>query len=566
MRTLFLPTALTVCWFLVEAKPQIKMFPNYGQVYAGDTVILKCSEIPTNKWLFRGQLLEADNQSLILPAASQHSAGDYQCVTAEKSDKFTLRVLDLLAPALLEVLSKNAVVYKNTLVPLQLYVDEGLTDWKCYIARKDTLFHVQIPEDEMTSKTSITFFVEARGENPEIVFCNHKTRGRSNSISLRSTEMEVLLEIPPRPAMLGEPLTLKCEVQGGAEIKTAVFYKDGAQIQTTSDGSYKISAVTDKDQGSYRCKATYRYTYTNPHGAFKEKVDSEPQTLNIRARPPSAVIAHDASTLECSCSAPDCPAAPRFHWYYQESGTAVPAMHTKDAPRLLYDQPGLYACQAFWDDGVSRRSQLFYAAPDSKLIIYVVLALIIAGVLCVAIAFLFLKKRREDSAGQRDVPMKSMRRKKAGEEDDEAKDDAYQSLNETDKNDYHTLQQGDGADGGYEAVGGARSGDGGDGGYEALKAKEQSDVYHSLQPTETPGADGGYEALKGTKQSDTYETLKPTAEGGGDGGVEAIKGSKASATGEESEEKGVYQKLGTDGGDGVYEELGRKRQEDNKED
>ena len=94
--------------------------------------------------------------------------------------------------------------------------------------------------------------------------------------------MEVLLEIPPRPAMLGEPLTLKCEVQGGAEIKTAVFYKDGAQIQTTSDGSYKISAVTDKDQGSYRCKATYRYTYTNPHGAFKEKVDSEPQTLNIR--------------------------------------------------------------------------------------------------------------------------------------------------------------------------------------------------------------------------------------------------------------------------------------------
>lgn len=93
---------------------------------------------------------------------------------------------DLLAPALLEVL-KNAVVYKNQYVHLQLIVDEGLTDWKCYIARKDTLFHVQIPEDEMTSKTSITFFVEARGENPEIVFCNHKTRGRSNSISLRST-------------------------------------------------------------------------------------------------------------------------------------------------------------------------------------------------------------------------------------------------------------------------------------------------------------------------------------------------------------------------------------------
>ena len=69
------------------------MFPNYGQVYAGDTVILKCSEIPTNKWLFRGQLLEADNQSLILPAASQYNSGDYQCVTAEKSDKFTLRVL-----------------------------------------------------------------------------------------------------------------------------------------------------------------------------------------------------------------------------------------------------------------------------------------------------------------------------------------------------------------------------------------------------------------------------------------------------------------------------------------
>ncbi|XP_041939577.1 uncharacterized protein LOC121700578 isoform X2 [Alosa sapidissima] len=582
MRTLIFLTAVTVCWFMVKAKPTIKMIPKYGRVYWGDTVKLKCSVKPTGEWLYNDKPHTSSSQILILNAVSSKDSGNYQCKATEKSDIFRIDVLDYLPPAFLTVVSGHAVVNKNESSLLQLFSDEGLTNWICRILRNDQEYNLMIPEDIMAGKT-MQFYATVEGETPEIVWCKKKGTEnlntiRSNSISLRSSDMEVLLEIPTEPAVLGEPLTLRCEVRGGAKIEAAKFFKDDVMLGPATDGSYEIS-VTDGSDGSYRCTASYRYIFIKPHGALKKNVPSDPQTLIIRARPRTAVITKDASALLCTCS--DCPTNSSFYWYHREPNAMDLTWRDEKTSRLIYDQPGKYACRAVWGDGASRPSkfQNIEVLPGGSPVIYLVVVLIIAGLLLVAIALVCRIKRRGQSALQGDVPMRSVRRKKGAEDDDDTKDDAYQPLKGSDKDEYHTVQArpDDGADGGYEAVGGARTGDGGDVGYEALKGKAQAEVYHTLQATGSQGADGGYEALKGKAQAEVYHTLQATGSQGADGGYEALKGTKQNDTyetlkptagdggdGGEPEEKGLYQKLGSDGGDGGYEEL--KKEADSKND
>lgn len=110
-------------------------------------------------------------------------------------------------------------------------------------------------------------------------------------MSLFLSDKEVLLEIPSEPAVLGEPLTLTCEVRGGAKIENAKFFKDNSPLQASgSDGSYKITSVTNKDKGTYKCQASFRYIFITPHGALKSDVPSDSQTLFIRGISPNICL------------------------------------------------------------------------------------------------------------------------------------------------------------------------------------------------------------------------------------------------------------------------------------
>lgn len=72
----------------------VVMFPKYGVVYWGDTVVLKCSQTPTAEWLVNDTILPSKrDQILILPAVSSKDSGDYQCQATEKSEKFRIDVL-----------------------------------------------------------------------------------------------------------------------------------------------------------------------------------------------------------------------------------------------------------------------------------------------------------------------------------------------------------------------------------------------------------------------------------------------------------------------------------------
>ncbi|XP_062381690.1 uncharacterized protein LOC134069677 [Sardina pilchardus] len=555
MKRLLFLAAVTVCWFLVKAKPTIKMIPKYGLVYWGDTVTLKCSETPS-EWLVNGTThkLSNKNQILILPAVSSKDSGDYRCKTGEESDSLSIEVKDYLPPAFLTIVSEYAVVNKDESPLFQLFSDEGLTNWYCRILRDDRETYVRMEEKDKAGKT-MQFYAEVRGATPEIIWCKRNgTKGvdtkRSNSISLRSSDTEVLLEIPPEPAVLGDPLTLRCEVRGGAKINAAEFYKDNVTLGSGVDGSYEIS-VTDGSVGSYTCTATFSYTYVNPHGALKKNVPSAPQTLTlIRESPPSADISKEESALVCTC--PGCSDHPTFRWYHREPNAMYLKMREEKTSELTYDQPGEYACRAVWDKGASRRSKFenvgVVSGGSGSPAIYLVVVLIIAGLLFVGIALLCRNKRRGQSGLQGDVPM--TRRKKAGEEGDDEKDPAYEALKGSDKDEYHTVRV-DGADGGYEAVGAARAakaGDGGDGGYEALKGKAQAEVYHTLGGPQSQGADGGYEALKlkgqGDGDGDVYHTLQQPQAQGAEGGYEALKGAK------QSEYETLKSKAGDGGGGG----------------
>ncbi|XP_062331542.1 uncharacterized protein LOC134031828 [Osmerus eperlanus] len=501
------------------------MVPNLYQVYAGDTLKLTCNNGgPSVQWFFNNIQSPEQNLDWQRTAISAKNSGSYRCESnGQSSDNFNISVLAYLPPSILSIRSGRPVIQRGSSVTLNLEVEDGLEGWTCWVYKNGKVVKMRMKKTLMiASKTEVAFQPYELEENMGLYWCSDQNnQKRSSMVTLRTSELKVLMETP-WPARLGDPVTLKCIIPGLDKIERAVFYKDGKTIQEGSNAFFPIASVVQSDQGSYKCKATYKGVTT---GETREHV-SEAQKLVVMDAPPRASLSM-TTTMSCTCSM--CPDGTKYRWHYQELDR--PWVYTETGPsysdKIL---PGRYACSAIWQDGRTSMSNIYVASgePIKWLMLLVVIAVLLVLMVVVFIIAFRCKKRRTANVIYEDVQMMGV---KAGGEDG-----GYEELRQKREGaEYDTLKAvaPRGEDGALEPKRSAEMTDApssGAGGYEQLRLKPGVDMdeYHTLKADAlgVKNKDGEYEALKPEPETErVYHTLGPVigAEGGAEVGSQVAK-------------------------------------------
>uniref|UniRef100_A0A8C1ILB2 Ig-like domain-containing protein n=1 Tax=Cyprinus carpio TaxID=7962 RepID=A0A8C1ILB2_CYPCA len=509
MRSLLLLSVLVA--LIREGEGQnltVTLLPKFPQVFVGDDVTLICNckggSKPTT-WIFNGASQTHEDYSKLLIAVTPKNNGVYECVQGGKrSDPYTLTVLNLEPHAQLSPSVGGAVMTKGDGRNLVLQADDDLKNWSCFVLRGVSTFSLALDVDEKMNRAVI--FAELKEAERATFFCKKKKADlRSNAVTLKKTELMVMLVPPAIPALQGEPLALRCVVWGGPELEKAIFYKDKTPIQSSAEDTYTITKAKQSDNGNYSCHATYRFSHISA-GAARKEGDSDAQELKVIGGPPAAVISESSNGLQCSC--PDCPAnCTSYHWYHTPLNDPFTRKKLSESNGLItVKDVGQYKCRKECGKGFSRFSNV-YIYKDTAHLMPILLAAILIFLGLLIVLLIALKRRRGGSAIQETERDKD---KKTGGDYEQIQ------LKDKDKAVYHTLGE-------------STSKDRAEGGYEPLQKREEEGVYHTVGP-EGPGegqseGKGGYEALKSVK-ADVYQTLssddskKPAGEA--EGGYEQL--------------------------------------------
>ncbi|XP_059381195.1 immunoglobulin superfamily member 1-like [Carassius carassius] len=344
-------------------KPTVSLRPKFPKVYAGDDVTLICNREGGSKpttWYFNRTSSQTHKDYLMLLTAvtPDNNNGVYECDQGgTKSDPFTITVLNLEPHAQLSPSVGGAVMTKGDGRNLVLQTDDDdLENWSCFVLRGVSTFAIGL---EIQEKNRAVIFAELKEAERATFWCKkNKAVLRSNAVTLKKTEHMVMLVPPAVPVWQGEPVTLRCEVWGGPELKKAIFYKDKTQIKSSAEVTYTITSATQSDTGMYSCHATYRYSNIRAEATQKEGV-SDAQELKVIGGPPAAVISASTNSLKCSC--PLCPAnCTSYHWFHTLfNDTYTHRKLSKNDQFITVEEAGLYRCRRDCGNGFSHFSNIY---------------------------------------------------------------------------------------------------------------------------------------------------------------------------------------------------------------
>uniref|UniRef100_A0A673J2X9 Uncharacterized LOC107754685 n=1 Tax=Sinocyclocheilus rhinocerous TaxID=307959 RepID=A0A673J2X9_9TELE len=391
---------VTVLFVLIRGnkgqKPEVSHLPKFPQVYVGDDVTLICNHKggskPTKWFINKTPQQTHEDYSMLLIAVTPENNGKYECEQAgSKSEPYTLTVLELEPLAQLSPSVGGAVMTKGDGRNLVLQADDDLKGWACFVLRGVSTFSLGLDVDEKMNRAVI--FAELKEAERATFWCKKKKIDlRSNAVTLKMTELMVMLVPPAVPALQGEPVALRCVVWGGPKLEQAVFYKNKTEIKSSSEGTYIITNATQSDNGKYSCHATYRYSHISAEAAQKQG-DSDAQELKVIGGPPAAVISVSTNSLRCSC--PHCPAScTSYHWYHTLFNDPYTRRKlTENDEFITVQDEGLYSCRMDCGKGFSRFSNDYSYAVEFGRMWYILVAALILFVIIIVL-IVVLKYRR----------------------------------------------------------------------------------------------------------------------------------------------------------------------------
>ncbi|XP_071319228.1 uncharacterized protein [Trachinotus anak] len=547
-------------------KPNVSMSPKFENIFYGDLFYLSCDKASGSgvKWYFNDKQTAATESLWKIAVASSNDSGAYQCESnGEKSDVFSINVLEFSPSASLTIKTGQPVMQTGHSVILQLDNDDGLDGWNCWVYRT-ALNQTKKIKFKTESGGSVTFQTK-KLEVPETHFwCTDKAKQkRSNQIIVRTSAQEVSLEMYPFPAVAGETLTLRCLVWGTDQISNTVFYKNSAILMHGSSPSYVIRDVTESAQGTYGCNATY--THKARTGGPSYQRASDIQEVFVQDIPLRASL---SKGKDLSCSCPRGPSNPSYHWYYKNDDQPWESMGSP-SEHMTPQKSGSYACRAVWANKRSFLSKPVIYQPSSGgingIVIGIVIMLLLLGMLiCLAVCYKYKKRNTTDPIYD-EVVLQDIGDGKYADLQKAKKEAEYDTLNPEapgggkKAGEYEQLRKEGKKEELYHTLG-AEGPAGGQGGYEALRKEgKKEELYHTLGAEGPAGGQGGYEALKKEgKKEELYHTLGAEGPVGGEGGYEALK--------KEGKKEEPYHTLGAEGpvgGEGGYEAL---KKEGKKED
>ncbi|XP_041830905.1 uncharacterized protein LOC121633091 isoform X2 [Melanotaenia boesemani] len=462
--------------------PQVSMLPSLKDIFVGDRFYLHCdssSSGDTVEWYLNEKSLSQTNKTLRIAAAGPDDSGSYKCESnGKKSSNLDIIVLEYLPIASLLTETGQPVMNFGGSVILKIEKEDGLQGWNCWVFRGEKTNKIKIKINQQDD-TSLSFQPNNLRVPETIFWCTDETQAlRSNQVTVRTSDKRGALEIYPLPAVAGQSLGLRCLVWGTDKVSETIFYRNNTLLVSVNGATHNINDVEKSQGGIYSCEASYKYRdqTTSPH-----KLVSDTQEVSVQVSPIKAELSEN---MLCSC--PLCISDMTYR-YYKKEGESWTALGHEKKP----ETSGTYQCRAVSDKMRTLPSMSVYYQPSSLnagMWIALILCLLVLGVLMVAIAAYYLRKKKNNT-GQtyEEVGLRLQG------------DDKYDTLQPCEREtEYDTLNPG--ASGGQE-IGGE---------YEALNKKEMKDgVYDTLEATGAEGGDGGYEALKKDKiDGAEYQTLK----------------------------------------------------------
>uniref|UniRef100_A0A087X2K5 Ig-like domain-containing protein n=1 Tax=Poecilia formosa TaxID=48698 RepID=A0A087X2K5_POEFO len=85
-------------------------------------------------------------------------------------------------------------------------------------------------------------------------WCESGSGEFSNAVNITYQNEDLLLVSPVHPVTEGASVTLSCRLRGENKLSDVIFYHNDKLIQNDSRGELKISAVSQSDEGFYKCE------------------------------------------------------------------------------------------------------------------------------------------------------------------------------------------------------------------------------------------------------------------------------------------------------------------------
>ncbi|XP_016521715.1 uncharacterized protein LOC107834605 [Poecilia formosa] len=87
-----------------------------------------------------------------------------------------------------------------------------------------------------------------------VCWCESGSGEFSNAVNITGKNEDLLLVSPVHPVTEGASVTLSCRRRGENKLSDVIFYRNDKLIQNDSRGELKISAVSQSDEGFYKCE------------------------------------------------------------------------------------------------------------------------------------------------------------------------------------------------------------------------------------------------------------------------------------------------------------------------
>ncbi|XP_038135656.1 uncharacterized protein LOC119779884 [Cyprinodon tularosa] len=111
--------------------------------------------------------------------------------------------------------------------------------------------------DWETMNGSCSFELEKPYESSfqtKVLWCESGSGEFSSSVNITAVDGDVLLVSPVHPVTEGASVTLSCRLRGQNTLSNVFFYHNDKLVQNDSRGELKISAVSQSDEGFYKCE------------------------------------------------------------------------------------------------------------------------------------------------------------------------------------------------------------------------------------------------------------------------------------------------------------------------
>uniref|UniRef100_A0A096LWW0 Ig-like domain-containing protein n=1 Tax=Poecilia formosa TaxID=48698 RepID=A0A096LWW0_POEFO len=137
---------------------------------------------------------------------------------------------------------------------IQLKCTGSSTDWRVRRIRQ-SYNHSDVSDcSSWGTMTGSSCSFSSLQYNVALYWCESESGEFSNAVNITVHHEGLLLVSPVHPVTEGASVTLSCRLRGENKLSDVIFYHNDKLIQNDSRGELKISAVSQSDEGFYKCE------------------------------------------------------------------------------------------------------------------------------------------------------------------------------------------------------------------------------------------------------------------------------------------------------------------------